>query len=317
MVTVINHHIKKSKKHLKRAENRYSLAVKGTNDGLWDWNLETNTIFFSTRWKRMLHYDSTFQKSPQEWLNLVHPHDVDSFLRMIKSHFAREIDFFNCEHRIRNKMGDYIWVANRGRALSNAKGEVIRFVGLQTDITQRKKAEERLIYNAFHDDLTELPNRSLFMDRLNQVLLSRSSFAVLYMDIDHFKEVNDTLGHEAGNKLLMIIAKRLENCRRGGDTVARLGGDEFTLLLANVRELSDVEGVVNRVLDEVALPFEIAGEKIISHLSIGIALGDYLIYKKPEDIIRDADIALYQAKHKGKGSYEIFNRQMSHRKFPF
>ncbi|MBP7729676.1 MAG: PAS domain-containing protein, partial [Alphaproteobacteria bacterium] len=102
---------------MKRAENRYSLAVKGTNDGLWDWNLETNTIFFSTRWKRMLHYDSTFQKSPQEWLNLVHPHDVDSFLRMIKSHFAREIDFFNCEHRIRNKMGDYIWVANRGRAL--------------------------------------------------------------------------------------------------------------------------------------------------------------------------------------------------------
>ncbi|MBY0293339.1 MAG: diguanylate cyclase, partial [Alphaproteobacteria bacterium] len=235
MLTVSNDHIKKLKKPLKKVRNRYSLAVKGANDGLWDWDLKANTIFFSMCWKKMLGYDSNFKESPQEWFNLVHPHDLDSLLRMINLHFAQKIKLFNCEYRIRNRMGNYIWVANRGCALWNAKGEAIRFVGLQTDITERKKNEERLIYSAFHDDLTELPNRALFMDRLNQVLLSRSSFAVLYMDIDDFKEVNDTLGHEAGNKLLMIIAKRLENCRRGGDTVARLGGDEFTILLANVR----------------------------------------------------------------------------------
>ncbi len=311
MQTVQKKTVKKSTNSLKSKTLRYALALQGTQDGIWDWNLENNKIFYSDRWKNMLGLKKgqKFGNSPQKWFKRVHPHDLPQLLHLIDVHLEGKTDYFKAEYRIRSENGDYLWVLSRGRMTRNKHKKAIRFVGVQTNITDKKKIEERLVYDAFHDVLTGLPNRALFMDRLNQALLSRAPFALLYMDLDRFKEVNDTRGHTAGDELLVIMAKRLEKCKRKGDTVARLGGDEFTILLPNTSKITEIESIIKRILKEVSLPFHIEHHEIFSNISIGITLGSFLTYRRPEDVIRDADIALYRVKDKGKGGYEIFQKK--------
>jgi diguanylate cyclase (GGDEF)-like protein/PAS domain S-box-containing protein len=182
------------------------------------------------------------------------------------------------------------------------------------DVTARKTAELRLVHDAFHDSLTSLPNRSLFTD-----LLARSigrarrradyHFALLFLDIDRFKVVNDSLGHMIGDQLLVAIARRLERCVRPGDTVARLGGDEFTVLLDDITDASDATRVADRIQRELQLPFNISGQEVFTSASIGIALSKSG-YERPDDLLRDADIAMYRAKALGKARYEMFDAEM-------
>ncbi len=186
--------------------------------------------------------------------------------------------------------------------------------GIYSDITERKKAERRLFHGAFHDALTALPNRSLLNERLERALRrSRRrldyQFALLFIDLDHFKEINDKLGHAAGDELLVETARRLGQCLRPGDTVARLGGDEFTIILEDLQHMSDATRVADRILEQLAEPFQIGDQEVTNSGSIGIAYSA-TGYKSVDDLVRDADMAMYRAKAAGKGRYEIFDTKM-------
>ncbi len=193
-------------------------------------------------------------------------------------------------------------------------GDVIGVVAIIHDVTERKRAEEQLLHNAFHDSLTGLPNRSLFLDRLERLIKHAQRhpdyvFAVLFLDLDRFKVINDSLGHGIGDDLLIAIGHRLEACLREGDSVARLGGDEFAILLDDVRDVNEAIRVADRIERELGAPFFLRGNEVFTSASIGIALSA-ASYAKPGELLRDADTAMYRAKAGGRGRYEVFDREM-------
>jgi diguanylate cyclase (GGDEF)-like protein/PAS domain S-box-containing protein len=189
------------------------------------------------------------------------------------------------------------------------------FVRTYADITARKKADEQHLYDAFHDPLTGLPNRALFMDRLQHVITALQrrpvtpNYAVFFLDMDRFKIINDSLGHTIGDQLLVVVGRKLADCIRPGDTIARLGGDEFAILLENIIDLTYSVNVADRIRGKMAVPIDIKNHKIFTSISIGIALGSSG-YERPEQVLRDADIAMYEAKGRGNASYEIFDPAM-------
>ncbi|TMA17248.1 MAG: PAS domain S-box protein [Deltaproteobacteria bacterium] len=230
---------KRAAEAMRESEERYALAALGSNDGLWDWDLRANRIFFSARWKEQLGAkDSELTDDPDEWFDRVHPDDRERLFGDLSLHLEGRTPHLEVEHRVRHLDGNWRWMLVRGAAVRDADGRAYRLAGSQTDITARKLAEEKLLHDALHDGLTGLPNRSLFMDRLGQALAFQQRrldyrFAVLFLDLDRFKTVNESLGHTAGDVLLVQVARRLRAIARPGDTVARLGGDEFALLLGD------------------------------------------------------------------------------------
>lgn len=299
----------------RESEERYALAVRGANDGLWDWNLKTNGIYYSPRWKTMLGFrEEEIGEHPEEWLGRVHPEDMPKTRAAIAAHLENQTPHLESEHRIRNKKGEYQWVLARGLAVRDETGKALRMSGSLTDITLRKRSEEQLLHDAFHDALTGLPNRALFLDRLDQVLSRRKRrqeglFAVLFLDLDRFKIVNDSLGHLAGDEMLVQVSRRLKSCLRPGDTVARMGGDEFTILLEDLQGPAEATRVADRLQHALAAPFRLQGRELFTSASIGIALGAKG-YERPEEVLRDADTALYRAKAKGRAGREVFNETM-------
>lgn len=306
--------IEKKTEELKESEERYALAARGANDGLWDWNLKTNEIYFSLRWKSMIGYDDKeIGNNPDDWFTLVHPDDVQNLKNAITAHLKEPNAHMENEYRIKYKDGTYLWMLCRGLAVRDEEGKVIRMAGSQTDITARKKMEEQLIYDAFHDGLTGLPNRALFMDRLNVSFARRKrrkdyQFAVLFMDLDRFKNVNDSFGHLFGSQLLTEVAKRLNNNLRLGDTFARFGGDEFAILLDDIANPGYAKLVAERIHGDLSLPFDINEKQVFITASIGIAASEG--YSRSEDIVRDSDIAMYKAKFNGRGCHMIFDETM-------
>jgi diguanylate cyclase (GGDEF)-like protein/PAS domain S-box-containing protein len=306
--------IEKKTEALRESEERYALAAQGANDGLWDWNLKTNEIYFSPRWKSMSGYNNDeIGNSSNDWFMLVHPDDVENLKNAIAAHLKEPNTPIENEHRIKNKDGTYLWMLCRGLAVRDKTGKIVRMAGSQTDITSRKKMEEQLIYDAFHDGLTGLPNRALFMDRLSVSFARRKRrkdyhFAVLFMDLDRFKNVNDSFGHLFGNQMLAEVAKRLNNSLRLGDTFSRFGGDEFAIHLDDIANPGFAKIVAERIHSDLTLPFEIDEKQVFITASIGIAVGEG--YKRAEDIVRDADIAMYKAKFSGRGCHMIFDEAM-------
>ena len=306
---------KRVEQALRKSEERYALAVQGANDGLWDWDLSTGQIYYSPRWKSMLGFqDDEISNSPNEWFNRVHPEDVDRTKLDISAHLKGVSSQFESEHRILHKDGTYRWMVTRGIAVHDKDGNAYRMAGSQSDITDRKVAEQRLLHDAFHDTLTGLPNRALFMDRLG-VAVERAKrredyiFAVLFMDLDRFKDVNDSLGHMIGDQMLIATANLLKSDLRPTDTVARLGGDEFVVLLEEISTINDATLVANRIQQALGTSIELNGRVEFASASIGIVLST-TGYLRPEDMLRDADIAMYRAKASGKARYEIFDPAM-------
>lgn len=307
---------KQMEKSLRESEERYALAVRGANDGLWDWNLVADEIYFSPRWKAMLGYsENAIRNSPGEWFNLVHPEDLAHLNAEIDAHLQGQIDDFECEYRMRDSEGSYRWMLSRGAAIRDNTGKAVRVAGSQTDITERKATEQLLLRNALHDTLTNLPNRALFMDRLGLAVHRAKRrndyrFAVLFLDLDRFKSVNDSLGHIIGDQLLVNVGQRLAVCLRPGDTVARLGGDEFAILLEEIHSVNDATDVASRIREVMKQPVRLGGQELFISASIGIALGDGE-HNQAEDLLRNADVAMYRAKGRGgKGRAQVFDAGM-------
>ena len=300
---------------LRESEERYALAVRAANDGLWDWNLKKSQIYYSPRWKQMFGYsDEEISDNPNEWFNRVHPDDIAQLRNNISVHIKGLSAHFECEYRIQHSNGTYRWMLSRGMAVIGSDKAAMRLAGSQTDITLRKQAETKLMHDAFHDSLTELPNRALFIDRLKHVI-ERSKrdnsniYAVLFLDLDRFKDVNDSLGHLTGDQLLVATAHLLKSILRPMDTVARLGGDEFTILLEDIRDVSDVTRVADRIQKKLMQAALLPNHTIFMSASMGIVLST-TGYDRPEDVLRDADTAMYRAKENGRSRYEIFDSAM-------
>ncbi|HSP07935.1 MAG TPA: EAL domain-containing protein, partial [Acidobacteriota bacterium] len=306
---------RRAEEALRESAERYALAAQGANDGLWDWDLITNRVYFSSRWKSMLGYgDNEVSDSSEDWLRRVHPDDQSRVRAQLSAHLEGASPQFQNEHRILHKDGTYRWMLTRGIAVRDPGGKPYRMAGSQTDVTDRRTAEDRLMYEAIHDVLTGLPNRALFMDLLARAL-GRSKrrpealFAVLFLDLDRFKVVNDSLGHVTGDRVLIAVGQRLGPCLRSGDTVARLGGDEFIILLEDIRDPADAIRVAERIQNEVNRPIHLDGNEIFTSVSIGIALST-TGYEDPEHLIRDADTAMYRAKALGKARHQVFDAAM-------
>jgi diguanylate cyclase (GGDEF)-like protein/PAS domain S-box-containing protein len=300
---------------LKESEERYALAVRGAKDGLWDWKLRTNEIYFSCRWKSLLGRESSeIENSSDEWFKYIHPEDTERVKLELAKHIEGLSPQFESEYRMKHRDGTYRWMLSRGLAVWDANGKAYRMAGSQTDITQRKLVEQQLLHDAFHDALTGLPNRALFMDRLGHAVerVKRhggSLFAVVFIDLDRFKVINDSLGHLCGDQLLIAFAQRLEHCLRAGDTVARLGGDEFTVLLEELEDISVAIAVAERIQAFLTLPFSLNEQEVFITASIGIVLST-TGFEQLEDLLRDADTAMYRAKAQGKACYQVFDKAM-------
>ncbi|HEY4002973.1 MAG TPA: diguanylate cyclase, partial [Candidatus Xenobia bacterium] len=303
---------------LRESEERYALAVEGARDGLWDWHLSHNELFYSPRWKAMLGYEADeLGSQPEEWMSRVHEEDLPGLQHALSEHLAGRTGHFEHEHRMRHRDGDWRWMLSRGLAMRGPDGKAARMAGSQTDISVRRHAEDQLVHHAFHDPLTNLPNRALFTKRLTAALeLARVQpeycFAVLFLDLDRFKVINDSLGHVVGDQVLQGIAGRLLNALRPTDMVARLGGDEFAVLLDDLRQHHDAALVAERIQRDLETPTVIHGRDVYSTASVGIALSD-LRHEKAEDFLRDADTAMYRAKAAGRSRYELFDTAMHHR----
>jgi len=307
--------LKQAELAIRESEIRYALAAQGANDGLWDWHFSSHQLYLSPRWKAMLGYaDHEVGAAVEEWFGRVHPEDRDLLETRIAAHCRHLISHFQHEYRMLHRDGTYRWMLCRGLAVWNANDVAVRMAGSQSDITHRKQVEQQLLHDALHDGLTGLPNRVFLIERLSTALerLRRDAmhrFAVLFLDLDRFKIINDSLGHVAGDQLLMGVADQLRTLIRTGDTVARLGGDEFIMLLENITDETTVHQVAKRIQDQLSSPWQLNGQEVTTSVSVGIVLG-HTGYASANDIIRDADTAMYRAKMSGKARSVVFSPDM-------
>ncbi|AWI89821.1 bifunctional diguanylate cyclase/phosphodiesterase [Methylobacterium sp. DM1] len=298
-----------------KSEARLALALDSGSDGLWDWDITTGHVWYSDRWQTMLGYmPGEIEPHIRSWTDLTHPDDLRQAQSLLKDHFEGRSDSYVCEHRVRTKAGAYSWILARGRVVAwNEKRAPLRIVGTYIDITERKAAEERIAYMACHDALTGLPNRTVFREqlkrRLAEVRRGRGQAALLCLDLDRFKTVNDTLGHPAGDDLLCQIAARLKATVRDSDVVARLGGDEFAIIVPHLDHPHQASKLAQRLIDAVGQPLDLGGHLVTVGTSIGIALapvnGD-----TPETLFKHADLALYRAKAATRNNYCFYEAGM-------
>jgi diguanylate cyclase (GGDEF)-like protein/PAS domain S-box-containing protein len=292
-------------------EQRWKLALEGAGDGMWDWNIQTGEEFFSKNLLAMYGFgEGEIGNHVREFDAHTHPDDMAQVFRDRQAHFDGLTPSYTNEHRVRCKDGSWKWVLSRGTLISrDAQGRPLRMIGTHTDITSRKAAEVQIWQQAHFDPLTELPNRRMLRDRLAQeIRQSRrdgQQFALLFIDLDHFKEVNDTLGHDRGDLLLVEAARRLRGSVRECDTVARMGGDEFTIILTQIADTASLESILHKLLQAMQRVFQLEDEQVFVTASIGVTL--YPVDGgEVEDLFKNADQALYIAKGAGRNRFSFF-----------
>jgi diguanylate cyclase (GGDEF)-like protein/PAS domain S-box-containing protein len=297
----------------RRTEERYALAARGAQDGIWDWDLAGGYLYLSPRWKEMLGYsDGDLASTFDAWLSLICPEDRPGF-RSALALSPEQGGQIRCEYRMLHRDGHEIWVLCRGVVVFDDQRNAVRAAGSQTDITARKRAEAERQRDATHDALTGLPNRSLFADRLGQAILQANprALGVLFVDIDDFKSINDTFGHAIGDRLLKEIAKRWNDALRPIDTLARLASDEFAVLLPQLPDPSYATETAAKLQQLLLEPFELGVELPPIAASIGVKLGT-IDKQNLDDFLRDAGLAMSQAKQAGKGLQRVFEPQLRH-----
>ena len=300
-----------AKAALQENELRWKLALESTGDGVWDWNVQSGEEYFSKRLLEMYGFSETeLHDRPDDLDSRTHPDDLAQMQRDRQAHFDGLTPAYHNEHRVRCKKGQWKWVLSRGMVISrDAQGKPLRMIGTHTDITDRKTSEALIWHQAHFDPLTGLPNRNMLRDRLNQYLKKSKrdgqQLALLFIDLDHFKEVNDTFGHDSGDRLLIQAARRIQSCVREADTVARMGGDEFTVILSELSDTAHLERILQNMLQALEAVFQLGNEQVYVSASIGITLfpGDATAI---EDLFKNADQALYVAKGAGRNRFSFF-----------
>jgi diguanylate cyclase (GGDEF)-like protein/PAS domain S-box-containing protein len=293
------------------SENRWKLALESSGDGVWDWHIPSGVEFYSKRLIEMYGFEEGEVASKALTLDRrTHPEDRAQMDLDRDWHFQGLTPTYANEHRVLCKDGSWKWVLSRGMVISrDEQGKPLRMIGTHTDITKRKDAEALIRQQAFFDALTGLPNRRMLRDRLEQEIRrskrDQQQLAILFIDLDHFKEVNDTLGHDSGDQLLVEAAKRIKDCVRDADTVARMGGDEFTVILTDIANTDHLEPLLQKILRSMDALFQLGDEQVFVSASIGITLYP-LDGTEIEDLYKNADQALYVAKGEGRNRFSFF-----------
>lgn len=303
-----------SQKALSESEERYRVAMEGAADGLWDYDIQEDKAFFSNRCSEILGYKG--KEIPDDfevWTSLIHPDYKEKCINSINDHLKGKTLFYSQEYKMKMKSGEYKWVLSRGKAMWDKHGKPIRMAGSLTDISERKKNEEAINNMAYHDSLTGLPNRSMFYnvlsDTLNKAERNGNRACLLFLDLDDFKSVNDTLGHVYGDQVLKMIGQMLKHTIEENAIIARLSGDEFVVLFPRIDGIKEIEEYAKAILQLFQQPVSFEDHEIYITLSIGIAM-------YPDDgtdaetLIRNADIAMYCAKERGKNNYQLYNGEM-------
>ncbi|MDD5332398.1 MAG: EAL domain-containing protein [Rhodoferax sp.] len=302
---------KHSEAALRENEQRWKLALESTGDGMWEWYIQTDEEFFSKSLLKMYGYGDDDAIDPVDKFDLrTHPDDRAQLQLDRQAHFDGLTPTFSNERRLRCKDGSWKWVLSRGMVINrDAQGKPLRMIGTHTDITERKKSESLIWQQAHIDALTGLPNRRMLHERLEQEIKKArrdgQQLALLFIDLDHFKEVNDTLGHDSGDLLLIEAARRLRNCVRESDSVARMGGDEFTVILTELTDASSAEGILQKLLRTLETVFRLNHETIFISASIGVTIYPHDA-TEIEDLFKNADQALYVAKGAGRNRFSFF-----------
>ena len=301
-----------------RAKERLDLALTGSSLALWDRDLRSNRVYFNEGWAMLV--GERPQESTVAWeevLAWIHPEDANLYKAAVANAVQGVSEEFECEYRVRHATGDWIWVYSRGKVTQrDDTGRALRMTGTSTNVTKRKEAEERAEYLATRDPLTGLPNRLLLHDRLEQGIVNaarhKTGFAFMFIDLDRFKTINDSLGHDVGDELLKRVAARLIACVRASDTVARLGGDEFAVILENLRDTDDegAQQVADKMISAMGAPMLIGSQHLNTSCSIGISLYPF-DGKDSATLMKHADVAMYYAKEKGRNNYRFFSTEMN------
>ncbi len=298
---------------LRKTELKYRTIFENAVEGIYQTSPSGRFMSANPALARLLGFES-----PEELMGSIYDIGTQMYLEPARrKEFLRRIeergsvkDFVS---KIRRRDGRIIWVSESARKILDTDGSTMCFEGSVEDITLRKKAEDQLKRQAFHDPLTGLPNRALFLDHLRMAMergrRRKHQFAVIYMDLDRFKVINDSLGHDTGDELLRAVGQVLEKCGRSVDTIARFGGDEFAILLEEIAAPRDAITIARRILNGVREPFVIGGNEVFTSASLGIVLKTDG-YDRPESMLRDADTAMYRAKEMGKSRFKVFNQKM-------
>lgn len=297
------------------SENRWKFALEGAGDGVWDWNMVTDQVFRSARWKEIYGYThNELEETAMAGRAIVHPDDLAKMIEDTEAYLEGRKDTYISEFRLLCKDGSWKWTLSRGMVINrDANDKPLRMIGTHTDISKRKSAEAQVFRLAHYDQITHLPNRVLFLERFQKEIIkcqrNNQFITLMYLDLDNFKEINDTLGHDVGDMLLKETADRLVSCVRADDIVARMGGDEFTILLSDLNNQASTERIAQKILDKFTEPFNLKGEALYITTSIGIS-----VY--PEDgaevevLLKNADQAMYAAKEQGRNRYQHFTSCM-------
>lgn len=302
---------KQSEQALRDAETRWKLALESVGDGVWDLRVDTHEEYLSPQLLRMYGYqEGELPTHSNELDQHTHPDDVVQMQHDRQAHLDGLTPVYSNEHRVRCKDGNWKWVHSRGMVISrNAQGQALRMIGTHTDITERKQAQALVWEQAHFDALTGLPNRRMMQERLAQEMKKcrrdNQRLALLFIDLDHFKEVNDTLGHDRGDQLLVEAARRIQHCLREVDTVARMGGDEFTVILSELTDASDLHTILPKLLNTLSESFQLGVDQVFVSASIGTT-----VYPDDgqdiETLFKNADQALYVAKGAGRNRFSFF-----------
>ena len=309
---------KRAEEQTLRAKERLDLALTGSSLALWDWDLRSNRVYFNEGWAALV--GERPRESTVGWEEVRgwnHPEDANLYEVAVANAVQGVSEEFECEYRVRHASGEWIWIYSRGKVTQrDDAGRALRMTGTSTNVSKRKEAEERAEYLATRDPLTGLPNRVLLHDRLEQGIVNaarhKTGFAFMFIDLDRFKTINDSLGHDVGDELLKRVAARLTACVRASDTVARLGGDEFAVILENLRDTDDegAQQVADKMISAMAAPMLIGSQHLNTSCSIGISLYPF-DGKDSATLMKHADVAMYYAKERGRNNYRFFSTEMN------
>lgn len=310
-----NEELHKSQEALRVTAERYKLAVESSNDIIWDWDLKTNEVYIPTNWEEKLGYkENEIGNTIEAMIALLHPDDSMKTLKMLEDYLKGKIGAFHCEHRVRVRDGSYKWILSQGKVSMNENGQPVRVVGSHTNITERKKRDEKIHYLAYYDSLTDLPNRDMFTDILVDVMKETEELGriagMMFLDLDNFKTINDTLGHISGDQLLKSVGLLLKWCIGENNIIARLGGDEFFILMSDINSRDDLAATASKIIESLQRPWIMDDHEFYITASIGIVVFPH-DGRDATTLYRNADTAMYRAKQLGKNTYQFYTQDMN------